>query len=475
MTIVTNSPRIAPLLVEDSNKPGQPVKWNVAPGGTITYSFVTPETASTYNADLSGKTPETNIQEVNDKIKANVRQIFKDVYGTVVPLNFQEVPDSAASNIRIMFSDGVIDGNAYAYGPGNSERPGAIHINPIQEKDPGTAYSSGPGSYGYSTLIHEIGHTLGLKHPGNYNAGSDDNQDPGELPFLPFSEDNSRNAIMSYNPGSATTGDPNAEEPRTLMPYDIEALQFLYGKPQTSSGNNTYKFDSNNFNNVVATIWDANGNDGLDFSALAADDTYHFDMNPGGILTKKSALNSLSYTLEKSQIPAGGDPNQTYQTNSFGTYLGFDTKIENLVGSNGNDDVIGNSLLNNISGGSGDDTLLGGKGSDTLQGGDGNDELIGAKGLDVLIGGLGNNTLTGGKGQDVFVLGPNQGTNTITDFQDGGDQLALQGGLTFNEIAIDPLNNGTEIKVSNTGEILAILPGVSNSLLSGKDFTNFVA
>jgi hypothetical protein len=31
--------------------------------------------------------------------------------------------------------------------------------------------SFAPGSYNWSTIIHETGHALGLKHPGNYNAG----------------------------------------------------------------------------------------------------------------------------------------------------------------------------------------------------------------------------------------------------------------------------------------------------------------
>ncbi|MGL5060522.1 MAG: M10 family metallopeptidase, partial [Microcoleus sp.] len=277
----SNSDDINALLGKNEQNTAQPAKWNVPPGGTITYSFVNAESADTYGADES----ETNIEEVNDAIKENVRQIFRDNYATIVPLNFVEVPDSAASNIRIMFSDGPgADGNAYAYYPGN-ERGGAIHLQKTNEDDPSTAYSSSPGSFGHSTLIHEIGHAMGLKHPGNYNAGSDETENPGEPPYLPFDKDNSRNTIMSYNPGSATTGDPNAPEAASLMAYDIRALQFLYGvRSDFNTGDNVYRFNSNNFN-TVQTIWDAGGIDTVDFSGMPANNIYSLDINQGEPLT----------------------------------------------------------------------------------------------------------------------------------------------------------------------------------------------
>jgi hypothetical protein len=98
----SNSNDIDALLARSRANPGQLAKWNVAPGGTITYSFVTADSAASYFASRN----ETNIEEVNDRIKQNVRQILRDNYATVLPLNFVEVPDSAQSNIRIMFSDG---------------------------------------------------------------------------------------------------------------------------------------------------------------------------------------------------------------------------------------------------------------------------------------------------------------------------------------------------------------------------------
>ena len=42
-----------------------------------------------------------------------------------------------------------------------------------------------PGNYAYKTHIHEIGHAIGLTHPGDYDVGGG----TGES-FLPAGEDN---------------------------------------------------------------------------------------------------------------------------------------------------------------------------------------------------------------------------------------------------------------------------------------------
>lgn len=66
-----------------------------------------------------------------------------------------------------------------------------------------------PGTSGYQTLLHEIGHAMGLGHPfdGTYR--------------LPASEDNTRNTVMSYTHNGA-----NFTE---FSPYDLLALNWLYG------------------------------------------------------------------------------------------------------------------------------------------------------------------------------------------------------------------------------------------------------
>jgi len=69
-----------------------------------------------------------------------------------------------------------------------------------------------PGTQGYETLLHELGHAIGLKHPFAESAGDI---------ALPAYEDNTANTIMSYT----STGGSYS----TFQPYDIAALNWLYG------------------------------------------------------------------------------------------------------------------------------------------------------------------------------------------------------------------------------------------------------
>ena len=120
--------------------------------------------------------------------------------------------------------------------------------------------------------------------------------------------------------------------------------------------------------------------------------------------------------------------------------------------------ITGNAKANSIIGGSGADTLQGGAGNDTLWGGAGNDKLY------------------GGAGKDTFIYRPNEGTDTIYDWESGdilqildadGAQgsftnssfknskltLAIEGGkVVFSGVsASDSFNiNGTIYKISGS-------------------------
>ncbi|CAH2574621.1 Serralysin C [Planktothrix rubescens] len=468
--IPTNDVRIDALVGSNPDNPGQPLKWNVIPGGTLTYSFVTNAEASTYETALD----ETGIQQVDEGTKNQVRQIMQTVYGTVLPINFVE--DSfGQGNIRIMLGDITSIPDAGAYALGDLADPNGFQAVVLKK---GEEFNFGnlPGTYEYSTLIHELGHALGLEHPGNYNAGEKNPTPPppGRV-FLPFEQDNSRNTVMSYNPGSATAGDAGAPEPQTLMPFDILALQFLYGVKNNNTGNDVYTFNDTNFKQV-ATIWDSGGIDTVDFSGLSADEVYTLRLAPGLPFTTQAALKGLDYNLEPSQ---GAPEGATYKTDTFGTYTSFTTEIENLIGTAGQDEILGNRFNNSIQSGNGNDTVYGGKGGDILDGGVGSDtiyagreadQINGGEGDDIISGDRDNDTITGGGGNDRFILAPGLGTDTITDFIQGSDELALSGGLTFAQLAIVPQAGGSAVQISGTGEIIAVLSGTTVAL-GASDFT----
>ncbi|RNF32263.1 hypothetical protein NM04_02835 [Massilia aurea] len=70
-----------------------------------------------------------------------------------------------------------------------------------------------PGTQGYETLLHELGHALGLKHPFREGVA-------GEI-VLPGNENNTSNTLMSYD----SVGGWHS----TYSPYDIAAFNWLYG------------------------------------------------------------------------------------------------------------------------------------------------------------------------------------------------------------------------------------------------------
>jgi Ca2+-binding RTX toxin-like protein len=96
--------------------------------------------------------------------------------------------------------------------------------------------------------------------------------------------------------------------------------------------------------------------------------------------------------------------------------------------------LVGDNNANTLTGGALNDILRGLGGADALQGMAGNDSIDGGAGNDVVGGGAGADLLTGGLDRDTFVLNAAgaatnnsavAGTDVITDFVRGTDQLAL--------------------------------------------------
>ena len=403
-------------------------KWS---GNSITFSFPTAETVQTYPAEPNVPTAEV----LSEVAKTAVRESLKRQFEAVLPLQFIEVADTIATQGQIRVVAGKFSGDVggQANFPGDAPDSGDVQLG-TDLGNTGSIYEEL-----YSTVIHELGHALGLNHPGNYDEGfTPDPNAPG--PFLPIADDHVMNTIMSYNENEADNATAT-----TLMPYDIRALQFLYGTNTAfNSGDTTYTLsrNANDLENPVAvdmgaltlnlagkrTIWDGGGKDTINALSLPVDN-YYFDLNPGGILTAQSARNASSYAGQPGQV----QPGVIYPVDAFGIRLAFDMQIEDLLATGGNDEVIGNGSDNFLFGGSGNDTIAGNDGSDVLSGNQGSDVLNGGNGSDFIVGGRDNDVVNGDAGDDQIVSG-----NLGDDVVNGGDGNDLLVGGQGNDV----LNGG---------------------------------
>jgi hypothetical protein len=304
-------------------------------GGIITYSFYRELGIPYYGNE--------QVSELNDAVKRNVRKSLS-LLETQLNIRFVEVEETVDSVgvIRYLGSNG--EGNpfyAYTYYP-DTRLGGDVHLNANFAEDTRNGFSAEPGSYGYRSLLHETLHALGLKHPGNYDAGSGS----GAPPFLYAEDDNTTNTIMSYNVVGFN--------PITVMDYDLIALQYLYGGRSYRNGNSNYQFTSLSSyliggENVgllsqpaKQTLWDSGGKDTLDFSQLPTNASNVFDLRPGGILTARSAYNAQYYT--------NPDGLNSFTTSDYGIKLADEVLLEELVNSMGNDYVVANRANNQFLG-----------------------------------------------------------------------------------------------------------------------------
>lgn len=345
----------------------------------------------------------------------------------VANLTFTELPGSSA---KLAFAQASMSGGTlgltYTAFSGTTTLSSEVQLS--------RTYTSnfGPGGDAYLTLLHELGHALGLKHPGNYSGV----EDP---PFLPGSEDNNDATVMSYNSGTYAT---SSTPPSGFMIYDIAALQYLYGANTSyNAGDTLYRFDGST---NVMTIWDGGGNDVLSAQGYGGSST---------TLDLREALGAASH-IGNAHI-----------------WIAAGANIEWAEGSNGADTIYGNALANTLFGMSGADTVRGGAGNDTIYGGtgvvspvDAADVLFGEAGSDYILGNGGNDTLYGGTG----VVDPGDAADTIFGGA-GSDYILGNGGndaLYGGGASVDP-NDTADLVFGGGGSDTILGNGGNDSLYGG--------
>lgn len=381
-------------------------KWDVGPQNQITYAFLDRAPRGHYNTKhgeafagagsmVAGFSPFT--EEQRDAARDAI-----ELWDDLIAPSFVEKNGAGAADITYMNTNTgpaqaaafVPWGDKYvAYHPSYNKFDkfqGDTFVN----QDQASNFDLAPGGYGFTTLVHETGHGIGLSHPGNYNFSDDNNGDgiPDPITYVGdafYFQDTAQYTIMSYFDAGWSGAEGYVDwasggyyqSAQTPMLHDIAAIQAMYGADLTTrTGDTTYGFNSTADRDVFdftinenpfLTIYDAGGHDTLDFSGFSGVDTI-LNLNDGEFSTAYTrpdaeALGDIWGIYDQAfwdAVYAGETSNPGFLSDNIS--IAFGTVIEDGVTGDGHDVLIGNEVENRLDGGAGSDTYTGGAGADTF-------------------------------------------------------------------------------------------------------------
>ncbi len=228
-------------------------KWNLQADRTIDWSI-----SNGFQGEF-WTDPSAVIQHVSDAL--NIVSYYANVsFNYVGYLTTPSAASAAGAEIDVTIDGGgqvFTNNNVWALGffpttTGQTAyvgQPGDVFLNIRSAAN--TLASYDPGSIGWALLLHELGHTLGLKHPfdnGGTGHPTFENSGLGSL-------DQKFATVMAY--ADDYNWNQIAYHPATPMALDVLALQYLYGPNMTTNlGDSLYNLTASN---LFLTIWDAGG------------------------------------------------------------------------------------------------------------------------------------------------------------------------------------------------------------------------
>ncbi len=422
---------------------------NLGNGFDLTYSFMNTSTSAFLsNLNSTSTTARNNQVDWADSSKTYIRDVFSD-FANVSLLSFSEVNETASTAGQIRLGVTATDSTSFAYYPGGaiggsiwySDNTSLSSINGFNDPD-----WVRDGTYFSTTIMHEIGHAMGLAHP--FEESRNISISDGGVSFVSnFGIDQSAGTannslaytVMSYAEYVGENIDSLSglyNMPTTLMIDDIAALQAIYGvNEQYNRDDTTYSLSSfSNQNFIYASIWDAGGEDTFTW----ADQTTDAQINLGsGAFSFFGIIDSLSDT----DLNGKGSGSTAWDSGSGLLGISYDAIIENAIGGSNADMITGNAQSNKLYGG--DDTL--------------------------------RDQLTGNDGNDFFFIKSSNGAaaqataDLVADFVNGQDMIALDD-LTFAELTIANNAGDTIISQTSNGNYLLVLDSVDHTSIDENDF-----